>query len=142
MAYNKNNIFAKILSGDAPAIKIAETEEVLAFMDIMPAAPGHCLVIPKFPAEDIFSLPENWTSKLICETQRIAVAVKKALDCAGIVILQLNGEAAGQTVFHIHFHIIPRSANDAPPTLHGRKMVEANELQPIADKIITQLNGD
>lgn len=142
MAYNKNNIFAKILNGTAPCVKIAETKKTLTFMDIMPAAPGHCLIIPKFPAEDIFTLPPDWAATLICETQRIAVAVKKALDCAGIVVLQLNGAAAGQTVFHLHFHIIPRAVDDVPPTLHGRKMVQTDMLQPIADKIIANLNGD
>ena len=141
MAYDDANIFAKILRGDAPCVKVAEGADWLCFMDIMPAAEGHCLVVPKYPAEDIFSLPPEFAASVIKATQEISRAVKQVLGSDGIVILQLNGEAAGQTVFHLHFHIIPRKANDAPPTLHGRTMVEASTLQPIADKIAKALNS-
>lgn len=139
MAYDENNIFAKILRGEAPCVKVAEGDDWLCFMDIMPVAHGHCLVIPKYPAENIFSLPPAIAASTLCATQKIAGAVKAALKCDGIVLLQLNGEAAGQTVFHLHFHIIPRDNGDAPPTLHGRKMVQVETLEPIAKKISTQL---
>lgn len=139
MAYDENNIFAKILRGEAPCVKVAEGDDWLCFMDIMPAANGHCLIIPKYPAADIFSLPPTLAANTLRATQKIAKAMKAALACDGIVLLQLNGAAAGQTVFHLHFHLIPRDDGDAPPTLHGRTMVDAATLQPLAEKIKTQL---
>jgi histidine triad (HIT) family protein len=108
VAYDPENVFAKILRGDAPAHKVFEDEKTLAFMDIMPQTRGHTLVIPKAPARDIFDLSPDMLAATIVTTQRVAKAVRAAFNPAGMMIGQLNGSRAGQTVFHLHFHIIPR----------------------------------
>src|SRR5258708_7666691 len=118
MPYDPNNIFAKILRGDLPSVKVFEDADTLAFMDIMPAVEGHTLVIPKEPAEMIYDLSPEGASALIRTTRAVAIAVKKALECPGVMLAQLNGEAAGQSVPHIHFHILPRSTPNL--NLHGR----------------------
>src|SRR5512136_1745564 len=110
MAYDSNNIFARILRGEIPAHKVFEDAHSLAFMDVMPQADGHTLVIPKAAAENLFDLPPDALAATILTTQRIARAVQKAFDAPGIMIAQLNGSAAGQSVFHIHFHVVPRYA--------------------------------
>jgi histidine triad (HIT) family protein len=133
MAYDNNNIFARILRGELPSVKIYEDDKTLAFMDIMPATEGHTLVIPKEPAETIFDLSSDGAADLIKTTKKIAAAVKKALDCPGVMLAQLNGAAAGQSVPHIHFHILPRS--QANFSLHGRSMVDPKTLEPVAAKI-------
>src|SRR5215469_5545979 len=133
MAYDPSNIFARILRGELPSVKIFEDSKTLAFMDIMPATEGHTLVIPKEAAETIFDLSPEGAADLIQATKRIAAAVKKALDCPGVMLAQLNGAAAGQSVPHIHFHILPRS--QANFSLHGRSMVDPKTLEPVAAKI-------
>jgi histidine triad (HIT) family protein len=133
MAYDTNNIFARILRGELPSVKVYEDAKILAFMDIMPATEGHTLVIPKEPAETIFDLSPDGAADLIKATKRIAAAVKKALDCPGVMLAQLNGAAAGQSVPHIHFHILPRA--QANFSLHGRSMVDPKTLEPVAAKI-------
>ncbi|MBP7900089.1 MAG: HIT family protein, partial [Acinetobacter sp.] len=104
MAYDDQNIFARILRGELPAIKIYEDDQVLAFMDIMPQAEGHTLVIPKTPAVTLLDLPADAAAYTIQIAQKIARAIESALDVKGIVLMQLSGEAAGQTVPHVHFH--------------------------------------
>lgn len=108
MAYDPNNPFARILRGDAEAQVVFEDEATLAFMDIMPQTKGHTLVIPKAPAENIFDLAPETLSATILTTQKVAAAVRAAFRPEGMMIGQLNGAMAGQTVFHLHFHIIPR----------------------------------
>src|SRR3954464_9870376 len=103
MAYDPNNIFAKILRGDIPCVKIYEDDRTLSFMDVMPQAEGHTLVIPKEPAENIFELSPEAAAALIATTQKVGRAVKKATNAPGIVLTMLNGAPAGQTVFHAHF---------------------------------------
>jgi histidine triad (HIT) family protein len=110
MAYDPDNIFARILRGEIPCIRVYEDADTLAFMDIMPQAEGHTLVIPKAAAEDVFSAPPEALAATIRTTQRIAAAIRKAFDPPGVMIAQLNGSAAGQSVFHLHFHVIPRYA--------------------------------
>src|SRR5215469_1272820 len=105
MAYDPNNIFARILRGELPSVKVFEDSKTLAFMDIMPVTEGHTLVIPKEQAETIFDLSPEGAADLIKATKRIAAAVKNALDCPGVMLAQLNGAAAGQTIPHIHFHV-------------------------------------
>src|SRR5215472_15351164 len=133
MAYDPSNIFARILRGELPSIKVFEDPKTLAFMDIMPATEGHTLVIPKEEAETIFDLSPEGAAGLILATKRIATAVKKALNCPGLMLAQLNGAAAGQSVPHIHFHILPRV--QANLSLHGRAMVDSKTLEPIAARI-------
>lgn len=108
MAYDPSNIFARILRGEIPCHKVFEDDNTLSFMDIMPQAEGHTLVVPKTPGEDIFELPAEALVATIRTTQRVAIAVRKAFDPPGIMIAQLNGAPAGQSVFHLHFHIVPR----------------------------------
>ncbi len=141
MAYDDGNIFARILRGEIPCVKVYEDAEVLSFMDIMPQTAGHVLVIPKYKAQDIFDLPANMAAALICQTQRIAGAVRRALDAPGILLAQLNGAAAGQTVFHIHFHIIPR-AHGIDLKLHAREMAPVEELEAQAVKIRAALEEE
>jgi histidine triad (HIT) family protein len=108
MGYDHSNIFARILRGEIPCHKVYEDEHTIAFMDIMPQAEGHTLVVPKAPGRDIFELPTEALAAAIRTTQRVATAVRDAFDAPGVMIAQLNGAAAGQTVFHLHFHIVPR----------------------------------
>jgi len=134
MAYDKNNIFAKILRGEIPSFKVYEDDKTLAFMDVMPQAPGHTLVIPKYEAENILDLDPDYASAMIHTTQKVAAAVKRAFHSPGIMLAQLNGEAAGQTVFHIHMHIIPR-AGGADLKLHAREMEDFEVLKKHAEMI-------
>ena len=138
MPYDPNNIFAKILRGEIPCVKVYEDARTLAFMDVMPQAPGHTLVVPKEAAENILDLSPDGLTAMMATTQKIARAVKKGLGPDGIVLTQFNGPAAGQTVFHVHFHIIPRNEGDrlAP---HARGMLDAATLEPIAAKIRSAL---
>src|SRR5689334_19809492 len=98
MGYDSNNIFAKILRGEIPSIKVYEDDGTLAFMDVMPQADGHVLVISKEPAENIFELSPDGARAMVTTTQKVAKAVKKAMNASGIMIAQLNGAAAGQSV--------------------------------------------
>ena len=107
-AYDETNIFAKILRGEVPCLKVYEDDVALAFMDIMPQADGHVLVLPKSPARNILDADPQMLRQLIARVQNIARAVKEALAADGITILQYNEPAGGQTVFHLHFHIVPR----------------------------------
>ena len=134
MAYDSNNVFARILRGEIPAVKVYEDEKTLAFMDVMPQSDGHTLVIPKESAENIFDLSPQGAAALIATTQKVAKAVKKGLNVPGIQVTQLNGAAAGQSVFHVHFHIMPRSAG-ADFRLHARDMENIDKLKAFAEKI-------
>lgn len=138
MTYDPNNIFAKILRGEIPCVKVYEDDNTLAFMDVMPQADGHVLVIPKEPAENILNLSPEGLAAMMATTQRVARAVKKGLNAPGIMLAQLNGAPAGQSVFHVHFHIIPRSAG-VDMGLHSRGMVDAQTLEPVAAKIRSAL---
>ena len=139
MEYDPNNVFAKILRGEIPSFKVYEDDKTLAFMDVMPQADGHTLVIPKEQAEDIFSLSPAGATALIITTQKVAKAVKQALNTPGIMVAQLNGASAGQSVFHVHFHIIPRSAG-VDLRLHAREMEKPEKLRALAEKIKAALD--
>jgi histidine triad (HIT) family protein len=134
MTYDPKNIFAKILRGEVPCVKVYEDEKTLSFMDIMPSSEGHTLVIPKEPAETIFDLSDDGAAALMRTTHKVAAAVKKALGSPGVMLFQLNGAAAGQSVPHVHFHILPRTAG-IDLKLHGRTMLDAKTLEPIAARI-------
>jgi histidine triad (HIT) family protein len=134
VAYDQNNIFAKILRGEAPCFKVYEDDMTLSFMDVMPQAEGHTLVIPKYPAENIFDLDPEYAAAMAKTVKRIAPAVKKAFDVPGILVAQLNGSAAGQTVFHIHTHIIPRT-NGIDLKLHAREMADFKLLEKHAEMV-------
>ncbi len=134
MAYDNNNIFARILRGEIPCVKLFEDDKTLAFMDVMPQAEGHALVISKEAAENILDLSPDGAAALIATTRKIAKAVKKGLGAPGVMLAQLNGAPAGQSVFHVHFHVIPRS-DGVDMHLHARDMVDARTLEPVAAKI-------
>ena len=138
MAYDDQNIFAKILRGEIPCVKVYEDAKTLAFMDVMPESDGHVLVIPKEPAENVLDLSADGMAAMMATTQRIARAVDKALAPDGILLKQYNGAAAGQSVFHIHFHVLPRWEG-VPLAPHGKVMVQAATLEPIAAKIRSAL---
>ena len=140
MAYDHNNIFAKILRGEADAHVVLDEEHCLAFMDLMPQSPGHTLIIPREPAQDIFDLSAESLAVLTATTQRVARAVKAAFQPAGMMILQLNGVDAGQTVFHIHFHVIPRYPGEGL-TLHARSVADPADLRNHAARIRAVLDG-
>lgn len=127
-------LFCKIIRGDIPSIKLYEDERTYAFMDVMPQSEGHMLVIPKFHAEDLHALPIQWAQDCLAVSQRLANAAKSALQADGVMTMQLNGAAAGQTVFHYHQHVIPRYAG-VDLKLHAREMTAPDVLAPIADKI-------
>lgn len=133
MAYDQNNIFAKILRQEIPCIKVYEDEHTLAFMDIMPQADGHTLVIPKYEAVTLLDLPTSELTHTIQVVQKIALALEKSLDAKGIVLMQLSGEAAGQTVPHLHFHLIPSSIHTLKN--HASDMGDQAQLQIFAEKI-------
>jgi histidine triad (HIT) family protein len=139
VAYDPNNIFAKILRDEAPCFKVYEDEMTLAFMDVMPQAEGHTLVIPKFPAVDLLDLDPEFAAAMAQTVQRIAAAVKKAFAAPGILVAQLNGAPAGQTVFHIHTHVIPRSQG-IDLKLHARQMADFEELKKHAERIKAALD--
>jgi histidine triad (HIT) family protein len=133
MTYDNDNIFAKILRGEIPCIKVYEDDDTLAFMDIMPQAPGHTLVIPKEAAVTIHELSDDGAANLIKKVKLVANAVKQGLEVDGITLFQLNGETAGQTVPHIHFHILPGSYLTAKT--HASVSSESTEIEAIAEKI-------
>jgi len=103
-------------------------------MDVMPQTPGHTLLIPKYGTEDIFNLPEDYFIHLMDAKKRIAKAIKNAYEPTGVMIMQLNGREAGQTVFHLHFHIIPRK-DGLNYKFHSSDPVNSNELIKEAEKI-------
>ena len=133
MAYDDQNIFAKILRGEIPAIKVYEDEKTLAFMDIMPQADGHTLVIPKSPAITLLDLNPEDAAYTIQIVQKVARAIEKALDRKGIVLMQLSGEEAGQTVPHIHFHLIPSSVHQLGK--HASTLGDQDQIKALAEKI-------
>ena len=107
-AYDNNNPFAKILRGEFSCHKVYEDEHVLAFLDIMPRVPGHTLVIPKAPARNILDIKIEDYLHVARATHKIAAAAKKAFDADGVTIQQFNEPAAGQVVYHLHVHVMPR----------------------------------
>ena len=138
MAYDNDNIFAKILRGEAPAFKVFEDDHSLAFMDVMPQVDGHTLVIPKFPAENLLDTDPVVLGETIKTVQRVGGAVQAAFAAPGFMLAQLNGSAAGQTVFHLHFHIMPRFAG-LEFKMHAREMADFDLLAEHAERISAHL---
>lgn len=132
--YDSDNIFAKIIRGEIPCHKIYEDDETLAFMDVMPESQGHCLVIPKSETRNLMDADPMTLGNLIAVTQKIAKAAKTAFSADGIAIKQFNELAAGQTVFHLHFHVIPRYEGVAL-SRHANQMADNDKLAADAEKI-------
>lgn len=138
--YDGANIFAKILRGEAPCVKIYEDDNVLAFMDIFPQSQGHCLVIPKdTTARNLIEFPADRLGVLFAAVQKLSAAVVKALACDGVIVTQFNGAPAGQTVFHLHVHVIPRYANLPLQPHHGGKPADMAVLRDQAARIAASL---
>ena len=139
--YDPDNIFAKILRGEIPSVKVWEDDDVLAFMDVFPQSEGHVLVVSKTStARNILEIEPETLAKLTAAVQRTARAVEKALKPEGLSLMQFNGDAGGQTVFHLHFHIVPRWA-DRPMKGHGHApMADAEQLKALAQKIAAALD--
>ncbi len=140
-AYDETNIFAKILRGELPCHKVYEDDVALAFMDIMPRADGHVLVLPKTPSRNILDADPLILGKLIARVQKIALAVKSALAADGITILQYNEPAGGQVVFHLHFHVLPRW-NDVELRPHSGAQEKPELLDGFAKKIAAAIKSD
>lgn len=134
MTYDDNNIFAKILRGEMPAHKIFEDEHSFAFLDIMPKSKGHSLVIPKTPAVNLIDIEPDNLCTLMRSVHKLAPIVVEAMGADGFVIQQFNGAVAGQMVFHIHFHIVPRY-EDVPLKHAASEMEQDGILIANADKI-------
>jgi len=134
--YDHDNIFAKMLRGEIPAIKAFEDDVALAFMDIFPQAPGHTLVIPKgVEARNLLEMPADKLGAYMERVQRVAKAVDAALSPDGIIVTQFNGAAAGQTVFHLHFHIIPKGTGTKLSGHATGKPANISDLEEHAKKI-------
>jgi histidine triad (HIT) family protein len=140
MAYDESNIFARIIRGEAPAYKVFEDDETLAFLDVMPQSDGHTLVLPKMPAEDLFGLKEPYASAVIRTARHIARGIDAAFKPAGIRLMQLNGAAAGQTVFHFHLHVIPCHTGITDRS-HGQQLAESRILEMHAQKLREALSS-
>ncbi|WP_428428526.1 HIT family protein [Pararhizobium sp.] len=133
-AYDTNNIFAKILRGEIPAHKVFEDDHTLAFMDVMPQADGHVLVVPKAGSRNILDADPAVIGPLISVVQKVAIATQEAFDADGVTIMQFNEAPAGQSVFHLHFHVIPRREG-VPLQPHSGKMEDGAVLAANAEKI-------
>ncbi|PWE16486.1 HIT family protein [Marinicauda salina] len=138
--YDDDNIFAKILRGEAPAVKVYEDDHVLAFMDVFPQTEGHTLVLPKEKARNLLELSDEAAREAITRVKKVAKAVEAALEPDGVVVTQFNGAPAGQSVFHIHFHIIPRWEGRGLGRHGGSgEMADTGELEKLAEKIRAKL---
>ena len=134
MAYDPNNIFAKILRGEVPSHKVYEDEDTIAILDVMPQSDGHTLVIPKAPAENLFELDTAMAEAVMRTGQRMALAVRRAFHPDGVTLMQFNGAEAGQTVFHFHLHVVPRYAGQ-PLLAHGRGFADPAVLAEHAARL-------
>lgn len=137
-AYDDQNIFAKILRGEIPCAKVYEDDLVLAFMDVLPQAEGHTLVVPKAPARGLLDVAPDTLAALIVRVQKVAAAVKTAFAADGLTILQYNEAAGGQSVFHLHFHVVPRMDGVALKP-HAGGMADAKVLRDHAERIRAKL---
>ena len=137
-AYEPDNIFAKILRGEIPAYKVFEDDQVLVMMDIFPQSRGHLLVIPRAPSRNLLDADPATLSSAIPYVQKLARAVQKALKPDGIRVMQFNEAPAGQSVFHLHFHIIP-IYDGVPVGRHGQGKADDAELKQLASAIAAAL---
>jgi histidine triad (HIT) family protein len=140
MRVEEGCIFCAIVAGEAPACRVAEDEQTLAFLDIFPVSDGHTLVIPKDHAVNVFELEDGPMRATASLTRRVAHAIRAELAPDGLAVFQANGAAAGQTVWHYHVHLIPRRSGD-PLTLHGRSRGDDARLRELAAKLGARLGS-
>src|SRR5262245_18088000 len=134
-AYDPNNIFAKILRGDLPCYKVYEDDKALAFLDIMPRAPGHTLVLPKAPARNILDIAPDDLAHVIKVAQKIAKVSVQPFGADGVTIQQFNESSGGLVVFHLHVHVIPRKEGVAlkpPASVKEEPAVLAEQAKQLA----------
>lgn len=136
--YDTENIFAKILRGDIPSHKVHEDKDCIVIMDVLPQADGHSLVLPKTPSRNLLDADPAVLAKMIAIVQRVARASMKAFNADGVVVRQFNEEASGQTVFHLHFHVIP-CVEGVPLKKHAATMEDPDILAGNAKKLATAL---
>lgn len=134
MIYDTNNVFAKILRGDIPSVRVYEDDHAVAFMDVMPQAPGHTLVVPRTAARNLLDADPALLAHILPVVQKIARAAKTAFAADGVSVMQFNEAAGGQSVFHLHFHVIPRFAGVALQP-HTGAMERADVLSGNAERI-------
>jgi histidine triad (HIT) family protein len=132
--YDDSNIFARILRGELPAHMVHEDDQTIVFMDVMPQGNGHTLVVPKAPSRNLLDADPAVLGALMAVTQKIAVAVKQAFNADGVTIMQFNEPASGQSVFHLHVHVIPRF-DGVPLRPHSGEMEKPEVLAANAEKI-------
>ena len=139
-AYDPGNIFAKILRSEIPSHRVYEDEAVVAFMDVMPQGTGHTLVVPKAPSRNMLDADPATLGPLFAAVQKVAVAVKRAFNADGVTLMQFNEPASGQTVYHLHVHVIPRFEGvQLKP--HSGQMEKPEVLAENAGKIRAALAG-
>ncbi len=134
----ENCIFCKIIAGEIPSTTVYEDEDFKAILDINPAARGHVVILPKRHAANIYEIPDEDAAKILPVAKKIATALRDAFGCDGVNILQNNGEAAGQTVFHLHVHVIPRFAGD-DVRIKWTQGVTPGDMEEIAEEIRTRI---
>jgi histidine triad (HIT) family protein len=134
MAYDESNVFAKVLKGELPCHKLYEDDHTLTFLDIMPRSEGHALVVTKEKARDLFDISPEALAKVMEVVQKLAPKIRNAVGAQGVLIQQFNGTAAGQTVFHLHVHIVPVKVS-VPLKPHMGQMGDQAELAKTAKKI-------
>lgn len=130
---DENCIFCKIIAGEIPSTAVYEDDDFRAILDVNPAARGHVIILPKKHAANIFELEDEEAAKIFPVAKKIATALKKTYQCDGVNVLQNNGEAAGQTVFHLHVHVIPRYYDDDVDIMW--KPGETPDLEAVAEEI-------
>ena len=132
---DENCIFCKLANGDIPTTTVYEDEYLRAIMDAAPANKGHIIILPKSHAANIYELEDEYVSRAFVLAKKLAVALKELTGCDGVNILQNNGEAAGQTVFHFHVHVIPRFKDDDCTIVWKPTSYEDGEASEVAKKI-------
>ncbi|MGB2139631.1 MAG: HIT family protein [Psychrobacter sp.] len=137
--YDDNNIFAKMLNGDIPYHKVYEDDKTLAFMDIMPQAKGHVLVIPKQKAVDLADLQPEYAAAVLATSQKVMAAQRQVFEREGVIQMQLNGAQAGQTVFHYHIHLLPSSIHELGR--HAVTQADSDELATIAKQLAEAIDN-
>lgn len=135
-------IFCKIIDGQIPCFKVHEDEKTLAFMDINPVARGHALIIPKYHTPNIYEAPAEWLAPVMATVGRVSRAVRDEVTPDGMNILQANGQGALQSVFHIHFHVIPRFSDDNLTMNWGLTPGDMGEIDRLASKIAARAAAD
>ena len=138
--YDDNNIFAKMLNGDIPYHKVYEDDKTLAFMDIMPQAEGHVLVIPKQKTADLAALEPEYAAAVLMTSKKIMQAQRQVFAREGIIQMQLNGAQAGQTVFHYHIHLIPSSIHELGR--HAAVMADQEQLANLAKQLAAVIDAE